>query len=508
MTELLKLQTDLPPGITCTPIGDSIDHYTARITGPPETPYEAGQFHITISLPDNYPIEPPSMKFTTRIYHPNIDDHGNICLDVLKTGKKGGWNPAWTLGKVLLSLSALLGSPNPDDPLMPEIAERMVADYSAFATAAREWTAKYAAPVDDDDDDDGDGDNDNDNDNNGDQGNGAVSPDSVISVDLKDTAVLGKWKLGLSRKTSSPSPGPSLSSLLPPVSSGKLPGASGIRRLGLSRSRNTAAKNMPPNPAAAKAPSSLTVSSSQAESVDLTSDDNAADEMRFLAADNKPAKRSKSLTLSQILASSSQNRPPKPPTPLGSKRKKRGSVAMTVPAAAAALVKGVEEEGACVETQMEWMEKGASLDSLKTEQSNIDYDCLLSPDELYTTSVDMSIPESPLQMSSLQMTSSIPNCNSGHLALQSILDTAALVEREVVGPLFGSDSIVDGGGPVELVEHETGPPPLLLVQNQTLEIREDGLGLEAQAGCGGGGGREDKKGKGKDVDFSSNLIMC
>ncbi|KAI7826719.1 ubiquitin-conjugating enzyme/RWD-like protein [Kickxella alabastrina] len=118
--------------------------------GPPETPYEAGQFHITISLPDNYPIEPPSMKLKTRIYHPNIDDHGNICLDVLKTGKKGGWNPAWTLGKVLLSLSALLGSPNPDDPLMPEIAEQMVADYSAFATAAREWTAKYAASVDDD----------------------------------------------------------------------------------------------------------------------------------------------------------------------------------------------------------------------------------------------------------------------------------------------------------------------------------------------------------------------
>ncbi|KAJ1894845.1 hypothetical protein LPJ66_004943 [Kickxella alabastrina] len=456
MTELLKLQTDLPPGITCTPIGDSIDHYTARIAGPPETPYEAGQFHIAISLPDNYPIEPPSMKFTTRIYHPNIDDHGNICLDVLKTGKKGGWNPAWTLGKVLLSLSALLGSPNPDDPLMPEIAEQMVANYSAFVTAAREWTAKYAAPVDGDGggggdgggdgDSDGDNDNDNDNDNNGDQGNGAVSPDSVISMDLKDTAVLGKRKLGLSRKPSSASPGPSLSSLLPPVSSGKLPGASGIRRLGLSRSRNTAAKNMPPNPAAAKAPSSLTVSSSQAESVDLTSDDNAADEMRFLAVDNKPAKRSKSLTLSQILASSSQNRPPKPPTPLGSKRKKRGSVAMTVPVATAALVKGMEEEEACVETQMERMEKGASLDSLKTEQSNIDYDCLLSADELYTTSADMSIPESPLQMSSLQMISSIPNCNSGHLAFQSILDTAALVEREVVGPLFGSDSIVDGGG--------------------------------------------------------------
>ncbi|KAJ1936956.1 hypothetical protein GGF37_005403, partial [Kickxella alabastrina] len=484
MTELLKLQTDLPPGITCTPIGDSIDHYTARIAGPPETPYEAGQFHITISLPDNYPIEPPSMKFKTRIYHPNIDDHGNICLDVLKTGKKGGWNPAWTLGKVLLSLSALLGSPNPDDPLMPEIAEQMVADYSAFATAAREWTAKYAAPVDDDDDGDGD----NTNDNNGDQGNGAVSPNSVISVDLEDTAVLGKRKLGLSRKTSSASPGPSLSSLLPPVSSGKLPGASGIRRLGLSRSRNTAAKNMPPNPAAAKAPSSLTVSSSQAESVDLTSDDNAADEMRFLAVDNKPAKRSKSLTLSQILASSSQNRPPKPPMPLGSKRKKRGSVAMTVPVAAAALVKGMEEEEedeeeeACVETQMERMEKGARLDSLKTEQSNIDYDCLLSADELYTTSVDMSIPESPLQMSSLQMIPSIPNCNSGHLAFQSILDTAALVEREVVGPLFGSDSIVDGGGPVELLEHETGPPPLLVAQNQTLEIKADGLGLEAQAG--------------------------
>ncbi|KAI8321232.1 ubiquitin-conjugating enzyme, partial [Martensiomyces pterosporus] len=147
-TRLLKeyrmLQTELPPGIICTPKYESLDKYEARIDGPASTPYENGRFLVDVALSGRYPMEPPSMKFKTRIYHPNIDDHGNICLDVLKSGKNGSWNPSWTLGKVLVSLTVLLSSPNPHDPLMPDIADMILNDNAAYIKTAREWTARYA----------------------------------------------------------------------------------------------------------------------------------------------------------------------------------------------------------------------------------------------------------------------------------------------------------------------------------------------------------------------------
>lgn len=55
-----------------------------QIHGPAQSPYEGGIFRLELFLPEDYPMTPPKIRFLTKIYHPNIDKLGRICLDVLK----------------------------------------------------------------------------------------------------------------------------------------------------------------------------------------------------------------------------------------------------------------------------------------------------------------------------------------------------------------------------------------------------------------------------------------
>ena len=140
--ELSDLQRDPPANCSAGPSEDN-DMYTwtATIMGPDESPYQGGIFFLNIQFPTDYPFKPPKVAFTTRIYHPNINANGSICLDILKDQ----WSPALTISKVLLSISSLLTDANPDDPLVPEIAHLYKTDRARYENTAREWTRRYAA---------------------------------------------------------------------------------------------------------------------------------------------------------------------------------------------------------------------------------------------------------------------------------------------------------------------------------------------------------------------------
>jgi len=114
--------------------------WAATIIGPDNSPYKGGSFHLSINFPDDYPFLPPKIFFTTKVYHPNINANGAICLDILKSS----WCPSLTVSKILLSICSLLTDPNPDDPLVPEIATIYKENREEYNAIAGQWTEKYA----------------------------------------------------------------------------------------------------------------------------------------------------------------------------------------------------------------------------------------------------------------------------------------------------------------------------------------------------------------------------
>ena len=104
-----------------------MERFEGELRGPPGTPYEGGTFRVDIKLCGQYPFSPPQMRFKTKVWHPNVSSQsGAICLDILKDA----WSPALSLKTALLSLQALLCSPEPNDP--------------QDAVVARQWTELHA----------------------------------------------------------------------------------------------------------------------------------------------------------------------------------------------------------------------------------------------------------------------------------------------------------------------------------------------------------------------------
>lgn len=81
------MQTTCNPGVSAFPDGDNLFHWVATITGADGTVYEGLSYKLSLSFPSSYPYSPPVVKFTTPCYHPNVDEQGNICLDILKVSQ-------------------------------------------------------------------------------------------------------------------------------------------------------------------------------------------------------------------------------------------------------------------------------------------------------------------------------------------------------------------------------------------------------------------------------------
>lgn len=139
-----RLSTDPPGGVSGSPCPDNIMLWNAVIFGPGQfyrqpdfsfvdsylglekkkqyagdTPFEDGTFKLLLTFDESYPNKPPSVKFLSRMFHPNIYANGELCLDILQNR----WSPTYDVAAILTSVQSLLHDPNPNSPANAEAAQ-------------------------------------------------------------------------------------------------------------------------------------------------------------------------------------------------------------------------------------------------------------------------------------------------------------------------------------------------------------------------------------------------
>jgi ubiquitin-conjugating enzyme E2 D/E len=138
----LEIQKNPPPLCYAEPEDPNKDmmHWIGWIEGPEDSPYAGGKFHLTLTFPSDYPFKPPTIKFLTPIYHPNISTEGEICLDILHSQ----WSPALTIRSLLISLCSLLTDPNSEHGMNNDALQLYRIDIDTYKQVAKEWTMMHA----------------------------------------------------------------------------------------------------------------------------------------------------------------------------------------------------------------------------------------------------------------------------------------------------------------------------------------------------------------------------
>lgn len=96
----------------------NIRNLNAILIGPEDTAYEGIKYIVSLKLGKDYPLKAPTVKFVSKIFHPNVGQKGSICLDILQNK----WSPAMSIANIITSLQLLLQEPNPASPLNGEAA--------------------------------------------------------------------------------------------------------------------------------------------------------------------------------------------------------------------------------------------------------------------------------------------------------------------------------------------------------------------------------------------------
>ncbi|CAH1797452.1 unnamed protein product [Owenia fusiformis] len=124
--ELKSIQEEPVEGFRVSLVNDdNLFDWKVAIFGPPKTLYEGGYFKAVMKFPHDYPYSPPSLRFDTKMWHPNVYENGDVCISILhppiddpQSGELPSerWNPTQNVRTVLLSVISLLNEPNTFSP--------------------------------------------------------------------------------------------------------------------------------------------------------------------------------------------------------------------------------------------------------------------------------------------------------------------------------------------------------------------------------------------------------
>eukprot|EP00003_Mantamonas_plastica_P010876 TRINITY_DN20409_c0_g1_i1.p1 TRINITY_DN20409_c0_g1~~TRINITY_DN20409_c0_g1_i1.p1 ORF type:complete len:175 (-),score=50.75 TRINITY_DN20409_c0_g1_i1:17-502(-) len=138
MSDMKVMNENPPDGVSASPDDDDMFEWEATIFGPSDTEWEGGIYSLKMSFPDEYPEKAPKVKFSTKMFHPNVYKDGSLCLDILQDK----WSPIYDVSSILTSIQSLLTDPNPDSPANPEAAELFNNDLKAYKKEVRKIAAR------------------------------------------------------------------------------------------------------------------------------------------------------------------------------------------------------------------------------------------------------------------------------------------------------------------------------------------------------------------------------
>jgi ubiquitin-conjugating enzyme E2 M len=96
--------------------------------------YKGRTLKFVIDIPKDYPFTGPKIKIKNKIYHPNVDEEGRVCLEILREG----WSCGFGLENIFINLFCILMEPSNENALNGEVGEMMEKDYEEFEKRARE----------------------------------------------------------------------------------------------------------------------------------------------------------------------------------------------------------------------------------------------------------------------------------------------------------------------------------------------------------------------------------
>ncbi|KAJ1801141.1 hypothetical protein LPJ59_000537 [Coemansia sp. RSA 2399] len=129
----------------------SVGLWNVTLLGPADSYYEGGMFKAVLKFPLNYPYEPPTMRFTSDLWHPNVYPDGRVCISILhKAGEDPNgyerpeerWSPVQTVETILVSIISMLSEPNPESPANIDAAKMWRDDKKAYRREVRRCVDK------------------------------------------------------------------------------------------------------------------------------------------------------------------------------------------------------------------------------------------------------------------------------------------------------------------------------------------------------------------------------